>query len=419
MSMSGGLTNWAGSVTFQAEHVTRPGSLDELRALVARSSTVRALGSGHSFNDIADTSGVLLSPDALPHLFEIDAAARTVRVGASLRYAEVGRRLYEAGFALGNLASLPHISVAGSVATATHGSGDGNRNLSAAVAGLEIVTADGDLVALRRGDEGFEGAVVGLGALGVVVAVTLDIVPAFDMRQYVYEELPFAVLEEHFDDVFSSAYSVSLFTGWRGPAIDQVWIKRRADQDEGLPGDWFAAWPAVEPRHPVPGISAAPCTEQLGVPGPWFARLPHFRPEFTPSSGVELQSEYLVPRARAVEALRAVAAIRDRVAPVLQISEIRTIAADDLWLSTAYGRDSVGIHFTWVKDMEGVLPVVAALEECLAPYEPRPHWGKLFTTAPEALREAYPRLPDFQALRRRLDPAGKFANAFLARHLPG
>lgn len=167
----------------------------------------------------------------------------------------------------------------------------------------------------------------------------------------------------------------------------------------------------------MPGISAAPCTEQLGVPGPWFARLPHFRPEFTPSSGVELQSEYLVPRTRAVEALRAVDAIRDRVAPVLQISEIRTIAADDLWLSTAYGRDSVGIHFTWVKDLDGVLPVLAALEECLAPYEPRPHWGKLFTIAPEALRAAYPRLPDFQALRHRFDPTGKFTNAFLTRHL--
>lgn len=415
------VTNWAGNVTFAAQKVTAPGSLGALRELVAASRRVRVLGSGHSFNDIADTSGVLLSPSALPDLFEIDGAARTVRVGASLRYAEVGRRLHEAGFALGNLASLPHISVAGSIATATHGSGDGNRNLSAAVAGLEIVTADGDLVALRRGDEGFEGAVVGLGALGVVVAVTLDIVPAFDMRQYVYEELPFAALEEHFDDVFSSAYSVSLFTGWCGPAIDQVWIKRRADQDGDPPAgeDWFAARPAREPRHPVPGISATPCTEQLGVPGPWFARLPHFRPEFTPSSGVELQTEYLVPRARAVEALRAVDAIRDRVAPVLQISEIRTIAADDLWLSTAYGRDSVGIHFTWVKDLDGVLPVVAALEECLAPYEPRPHWGKVFTTAPEALPAVYPRLPDFQALRRRYDPAGKFTNAFLSRHLSG
>jgi alditol oxidase len=421
MAMSDGLSNWAGSVVFQAERVERPVSLDEVRAVVSGSAAVRALGSGHSFNDIADTTGTLLSLAALPDLFELDRAARTVRVGASLRYAEVGRRLHEEGFALGNLASLPHISVAGSIATATHGSGDGNRNLSAAVAALEIVTADGGLVTLRRGDEAFDGAVVGLGALGVVVAVTLDVVPAFDMRQYVFEDLPFATLEDHFDDVFSSAYSVSLFTGWRGADVDQVWIKRRADQDASPPvgAGWFTARPADVPRHPVPGISAAPCTEQLGVPGPSYARLPHFRPEFTPSSGVELQTEYLVPRARAVEALRAVDGIRDRVAPVLQISEIRSIAADTLWMSTAYGRDSVGIHFTWVKDMDRVLPVVAALEEALAPYEARPHWGKLFTTAPEALGGLYPRLPDFRALVRRYDPDGKFANAFLTRHLPG
>jgi alditol oxidase len=421
MPMSGELRNWAGSVTFQASEVARPTSVDEVRALVAGGTTVRALGSAHSFNDLADTSGVLVSLAAMPDLFELDGPARTVRVGAGLRYAEVARRLHEAGYALANLASLPHISVAGSIATATHGSGDRNGNLASAVAALELVTAGGDLVTLRRGDEGFDGAVVALGALGVVVAVTLDVVPAFDVRQYVFEDLPFAVLEDHFDAVFAGAYSVSLFTSWTGPLVDQVWLKRRADQEGNPPADadWFAARPAREPRHPVPGISADPCTEQLGVPGPAYARLPHFRPEFTPSSGVELQSEYLVPRERAVEALRAVDAVRDQVAPVLQISEIRSIAADGLWLSTAYGRDSVGIHFTWVKDLDRVLPVLAVIEERLAPYEARPHWGKLFTTAPEVLGGLYPRLADFRALARRYDPDGAFANAYLRRHLPG
>ncbi len=409
-------TNWAGSVTFQAEP-RRPDSLEDLRRLVARGAKVRALGSAHSFNAIADTPDTLVSLAGLPPVLEIDAAGRQVKVAASLRYAEVGRRLHERGYALANLASLPHISVAGSVATATHGSGDRNGNLATAVSALELVTADGDLVTLARGQDGFDGAVVALGALGVVTSVTLDLLPAFDVRQHVYDHLPFETLDEHFDDLFSAAYSVSLFTGWRGPLIDQVWIKRRAGDAGDLPygQDWFAARPADGPRHPVPGISAGPCTEQLGVPGPWHERLPHFRPEFTPSSGVELQTEYLVPRAHAVAALHAVYAIRDRVAPVLQISEIRTIAADDLWMSTAYGRDSVGIHFTWVKDMDAVLPVVRLLEERLAPHEARPHWGKLFVTAPG--ERHYPRLPDFRALMRAYDPHGKFTNAFLERHL--
>jgi xylitol oxidase len=406
-------TNWAGSVTFQAE-VRRPSTLDEVRALVTRGDKVRVIGSGHSFNDIADTPHVLLSLAELPATFEIDRDARTVKVAGSLRYAEVGRRLHERGYALHNLASLPHISVAGSIATGTHGSGDANGNLATAVAELEMVTADGDLVTLARGQEGFDGAVAGLGALGVVHTVTLDLLPDFALRQYVYEDLPLDVLDSHFDDLLSSAYSVSLFTGWRGPLIDQVWIKT---EDRPLEADWFTARPADGPRHPVPGISAAPCTAQLGVPGPWHERLPHFRPDFTPSSGVELQTEYLLPRRHAVEALRAVDAIREKVAPVLQISEVRTIAADELWMSGAYGRDSVAVHFTWVKDMPAVLPVVALLEERLAPYEARPHWGKLFTTAPEVLRGLYPRLADFQGLVREYDPRGTFTNAYLERNL--
>jgi xylitol oxidase len=291
------------------------------------------------------------------------------------------------------------------------------------VSALEMVTADGDLVSLSRDRDGdrFRGAVVGLGALGIVVSVTLDIAPTFDVRQYVYEGLPLEVLDEHFSDLVSSAYSVSLFTGWRDSRIDQVWVKRHVDQAGGWPvhQDWFEARPADGPRHPVPGVSSVHCTEQLGVPGPWFERLPHFRPDFTPSSGEELQSEYLVPRRHAIEALHAVNAISDRVAPVLQISEIRTIAADDLWMSPSYQQDTVALHFTWIKDTEAVLPVLGLLEERLAPFEARPHWGKLFTTSPEVLRSRYQRLPDFHDLVRQYDPTGTFTNEFLDRYVLG
>jgi xylitol oxidase len=417
------LTNWAGNVTFQTG-VHRPASLRELRDLVARSAKVRALGSGHSFNQIADTPGVLVSLAELPAAVEVDTAAATVRVGASVRYAELGRRLHAKGYALPSLASLPHISVAGSIATATHGSGDSNGNLSTAVSALEMVTADGDLVTLSRDRDGdrFRGSVVGLGALGIVVSVTLDIMPTYDLRQYVFEGLPIEVLDDHFSDILAGAYSVSLFTGWRDSLIDQVWVKHRDDRAGTWPSageDWFGARPADGARHPVPGMPPVHCTEQLGVPGPWFERLPHFRPDFTPSSGAELQSEYFVPRRHAVEALHAVDGIRDRVAPVLQISEIRTIAADDLWMSPSYQEDTVAFHFTWVKDTGAVLPVLTLLEERLAPFEARPHWGKLFTTSPDVLRSRYRRLADFQDLVRRHDPDGTFTNDFLDRLLFG
>jgi alditol oxidase len=405
-------TNWAGNVAFRADGVYRPASLPLLRSLVARSRKVRVLGTGHSFNDIADTSGALVSVAALPGTVEIDTAAARVRVAAGMSYAELARRLHAKGYALPNLASLPHISVAGSIATATHGSGDSNGNLATAVAELEMVTADGDVVSLSRGLDGFPGAVVGLGALGVVVGVTLDIVPAFDVRQEVHEDVPFDAAAGHLFDIVSRAYSVSLFTRWREPRIDQVWVKRLG-REQGEE-DWFGARPATEPRHPVPGMPAVPCTAQLGVPGPWFERLPHFRSDLTPSVGEELQSEYLLPRRHAVAALRALDAIRDRVAPVLQICEIRTVAADDLWMSPSYRRDTVALHFTWIKDTRAVPPVIRLIEERLAPFDPRPHWGKLFT-----LRPVYERLPDFLDLMRHFDPSGKFTNEFLDRHLLG
>ena len=412
--MAESLTNWADSWTFQAEAIRRPGSVAELQELVARSGKVRALGTGHSFNDIADTPETLVSTAGLPGTFAIDDAAKTVTVGSGMRYAEVGPRLHEQGYALANLASLPHISVAGSVATGTHGSGDANGNLSTAVSGVEMVTADGELVRLTRKDEHFDGAVVALGALGVVTTLTLDVLPTFDVRQYVYFALPFEAIDQHFDDLFSAAYSVNVLTRWRDPVFDLLLIKRHAEQADTTPAgeSWFTAIPAEEPLTTGDGAS---WTEQLGVPGPWHERLPHFRPEFTPSTGVELQSEFFVPRRHAVAALHAISEVRDRVAPVLQASEIRTMAGDDLWLSPAYGHETVGISFTWVKDMDGVRPVIDLLEERLAPYDARPHWGKLFAAGPADL---YPRMDDFRALMRHHDPYGKFTNAYVERFTP-
>jgi xylitol oxidase len=407
------VTNWAGNITYTAKELHRPRSLDALRSLVADSARVRVLGSGHSFNQIAEpgTDGVLLSLADLPAEVDVDTAARTVRVGGGVRYAELARLVQARGLALPNMASLPHISVAGSVATGTHGSGVGNGSLAAPVREVEIVTADGGTVTIGRDDERFGGAVTSLGALGVVTALILDLEPSFEVEQRVFTELPLEGLGPGtFETVMATAYSVSLFTDWRAPGFRQVWLKRRTDQP--LP-DFPWAPPATEKMHPVPGMPAVNCTEQFGVAGPWHERLPHFRAEFTPSSGAELQSEYLMPRRYAVDMLYAIDGIRETVAPVLQTCEVRTVAADEQWLSPAYGRDTVAAHFTWVEDTAAVLPVVRRLEEVLGGFEARPHWGKVFTTPAEALRERYPRLGDFRALARSLDPAGTFANAFV------
>ncbi|MBJ6622017.1 FAD-binding protein [Streptomyces sp. DHE17-7] len=413
------VTNWAGNITYTAKELLRPHTTAALRTLVADSARVRVLGSGHSFNEIAEPGpeGVLLSLADLPAEVDVDSAARTVRVGGGVRYAELARVVHGRGLALANMASLPHISVAGSVATGTHGSGVGNGPLSSSVREVELVTADGSTVTIARDEKRFGGAVTSLGALGVVTALTLDLEPAYEVEQHVFTELPLEGLDAAtFEAVMSAAYSVSLFTDWRAPGFRQVWLKRRTDRP--LPDFPYAA-PAAEKTHPVPGMPAVNCTEQFGVAGPWHERLPHFRAEFTPSSGAELQSEYLMPREHALDALRAMDAIREVVAPVLQTCEIRTVAADGQWLSPSYGRDTVAAHFTWVEDTAAVLPVVRRLEEALAPFAPRPHWGKVFTTPADRLSALYPRLADFRTLTRDLDPSGKFTNAFVREVLAG
>jgi xylitol oxidase len=407
-------TNWAGNIAFGAPDFYRPSSLSELQAVVARSGRIRVLGTGHSFNDIADSPGAQVTLAGLPAEVSVDSARSLARVATGLSYAQIVDRLDKQGFALRNLASLPHISVAGACATATHGSGAANQNLASAVASQTLVTADGDLVELARED----GAVVHLGALGVVSNLVLELVPSFDLSQCVYEDLPLDTLDDHFDELMASGYSVSMFTDWRASRLTQLWIK----QPPGLPSPvtqepWFTASPALSARNPVPGAPPENCTEQLGVPGRWYDRLPHFRAEFKPSAGDELQSEYLLPVAQAVPALHALNEIRDRLAPVLLICEIRVIAADQLWLSTCYRQDSVAFHFTWIPDTATVLPVVTLLEHQLAPFAPRPHWGKVFTTPPEELRARYDRLPDFLDLMHRLDPPGKFRNAYTTRYL--
>ncbi|WP_405578979.1 FAD-binding protein [Streptomyces sp. NBC_01190] len=419
-------TNWAGNLTFNAARVHRPADVAELRAVVARGRRVKALGSGHSFSDIADTDGDLVDLSALPAEIDVDSAAGTVRVAAAVRYAELARVLHAHGRALPNMASLPHISVAGSVATGTHGSGDANGGLATSVRSLDLITADGESRTFGldpedapdggagTGGDDFAGAVVSLGALGVVTHLTLDTVPGYEMRQRVRTDLELSDALAHFDAITGAAHSVSLFTDWRAPRFGQVWLKQLADAPEPeLP--WTR--PADGPLHPVPGVDPVHCTPQDGTPGPWHERLPHFRAGFTPSNGEELQSEYLVPRANARAALEALAGLRETIAPVLQICEIRTVAADRLWLSPAYGRATVALHFTWIKDPAAVRPVLAAIEAALAPLDPRPHWGKLFGTDPGRVRASYPRTADFLALVERTDPAGTFRNAYLDRLL--
>jgi xylitol oxidase len=412
--------NWAGNLTYSTDHLHTPASVEEVRQVVKSCSKLRALGTRHSFNTIADSTSNQISVKRLDEI-AIDDKARTVTVGAGIAYGQLAPVIEARGYALHNLASLPHISVAGAIATGTHGSGIRNGNLATAVAGLEIVTADGQIVHLTREKDGdqFLGAVVSLGSLGVVTRVTLDLQPTFQVAQSVYRNLSFDPLREHFDEIFGSGYSVSLFTDWQNHRATQVWIKRRlaaGDKNEWQP-EFFGSKLAKEKLHPIDNHPAESCTEQQGIPGPWYERLPHFKMNFTPSSGRELQTEYFVPRDRGYEAILAVEKLRDKITPLLFVTELRTIAADDLWMSMAFQRPSLAIHFTWKPEWPEVSKILPMIETQLEPFAARPHWGKLFTLSPTRLQARYSRLEDFVASVKRFDPEGKFRNAFLNSNL--
>jgi xylitol oxidase len=410
------LQNWAGNYTYRARTIHTPSTLDELSEIVTRARQIQVLGSRHSFTDIGD-SLELVSLEGLPPEIIVDRDALTVTCGAALRYGELAAALDRERLALANLASLPHIAVGGAISTATHGAGDRNGNLATAVRSVELLTSDGRLQTIAAGEQDFDGTVVGLGALGVLTRVTLAVEPFYEVRQRVFEPLPWETLFERFDELMASGYSVSIFTRWGGEA-GQVWVKTLGGEPP-VGGGLSGVPAATRDRHPIEGLDPASATPQLGVPGPWFERLPHFRMGFTPSSGTEIQSEYIVAREHALDAIAAIRNISATVRPLVQVSEIRTIAADALWMSPQYGQDTAAIHFTWKRDQEAVERAVAELERVLAPFGARPHWGKLFLAEAPLIAPLYERLPDFRELCARLDPRGAFRNQWLERHLLG
>lgn len=409
------MTNWAGNITYSTDHIEHAGTAEEVKAQLRSNPKLKVVGTRHCFNTIADSHDGILLLEKMQEM-TLDTKAGTVTVGPGVKYGQLGPFLDSKGLALHNLASLPHISVAGACTTATHGSGEYNGNLASVVTGLELVTAAGDTVKLNRASGGdFHAAVVGLGALGVITRVTLKVQPTFQVRQFVYQDLPLRQMQDHFDEIEASGYSVSLFTDWRGKKISELWIKSRVGGGHEFagPAEFFGARLAKKNLHPIVGLSAENCTEQMGVAGPWYDRLPHFKMGFTPSAGAELQTEYLLPRKHAIEAILAVERLQDQVSPHLFISEIRTIAEDDLWMSTAYKQPSVAIHFTWKPEWPAVSKLLPVVEKELSPFEPRPHWGKLFTVSAPDLRKRYEKMSDFVALAKKYDPKGKFRNDFL------
>lgn len=408
--------NWAGNIVYSTSNLHEPQSIEQIQELVSQSKQVRVLGSRHSFNTIADSSDTLISLNNLNNILELNREKRQVTIEAGMRYGELADYLHGEGFALHNLASLPHISVIGACATATHGSGMENGNLATAVSAIEFISADGNINSLSRADgDIFNGAIVNPGAWGIVTKLTLDIEPTYNIRQNIFLNLPLSQLEQHFDEIMSSAYSVSLFTHWQKGIINQVWLKSR--DNEEIPSDVYDARPVTQNYHPIADVSPENCTQQMNIPGAWHERLPHFRMEFTPSKGDELQAEYFVPREHTVEAIQKLFEIGDSLESLLRVSEIRCVASDSLWLSPCYQQDCVAFHFTWKQDERVIQEVLPLIETTLEAFNPIPHWGKLFAMSPEKVQSRYEKLPNFIELAQKYDPDGKFRNEFLTTYI--
>jgi xylitol oxidase len=413
--------NWAGNLTYHAKDLIEPATVEEVQQALAANAKVRVLGTRHCFNTIADTEATLLSTAKLNKVISIDRIGQTVTVEGGIRYGEFCKEIHDAGFAIHNLASLPHISVAGACATATHGSGMKNGNLATNVVAMELVTPNGDVLNISREKDPdiFNGSVVSMGSLGVITKLTLSLTPAFDVRQDVFLNLPMEQVKTNLVEIMSGGYSVSLFTDWQSESINQVWVKSVVNPGERFEArqEYYGAVRADRNVHPIIAISAENCTEQMGIAGPWYERLPHFKMGFTPSSGEELQAEYFVPVESATEAIQAIAKLHEDIKPYILITEIRSIAADELWMSPCYHQDSIAVHFTLKQDIAGVDQLLPKIEAAIEPYNAKPHWGKLFTFGAETLRSRYSRMDDFKNQVLKLDPDKKLRNSFIDKYI--
>jgi alditol oxidase len=415
------MQNWAANLTFTAARLHRPTSISDVQRVVAGATKIRAIGARHSFNAIADSPGDQVDLTGIDPDIVIDRERMTVTVGAGISYGDLSSFLHQQGFALHNLASLPQITVAGAIATATHGSGDTNKALSSAVVGLELVVSDGSLQRVELGEVDFEGMVVSLGAFGIVTRVTLAIEPSFDIRQDAFIDMRWDELLAKFDAVSSAAYSFSIFTKWSGPTADRIWLKTRVEPTSPVDLDVTSLGLNAGLPYSLPVTAEDPLAlmNPFGVPGPWSDRLTHMPRDVSPVPSDQLQSEYLIARPQLAKSVTIIRSMAERVDALLHAAEIRTMAADELWLSPAYRQDTIGLHFTWKKEIDAVDAVTKELEAALIPLGAKPHWGKLIHADAATLAPLYPRMADFRSCALRHDPLGKFRNAYLERHVFG
>ncbi|MFJ1706202.1 D-arabinono-1,4-lactone oxidase [Kitasatospora sp. NPDC088346] len=428
-----GWRNWAGNQSARPSRVVAPASAQELGEVVRRAAedgrTVKAVGSGHSFTAIAAAGdGVLVRPDGLTAVRGIDHEAGTVTVESGLPLHRLNRLLTTAGLSLTNMGDIEVQTVAGATSTGTHGTGRDSGSLAAQIRAVEIVLADGSVqqCSPTENAELFQGARLGLGALGVISAVTLGVEPAFLLTAH-EQPMAFDEVLERFDDLTAVNEHFEFY--WF-PHTDRCSTKRNnRSQGPAAPLPGFKAW--LDDDFLSNTVWECACRVGRRFPGtiPTIAQLASrawsertftdtaYRVFTSPRKVRFTEMEYAVPREAADTVLRELKVLVERSDWRISFPvEVRTAPADDLWLSTAHGRDSVyiAVHLYRGSPEQGYFTEV---EKLMAAHAGRPHWGKLHTRDAEYLASVYPRFGDFTALRDKVDPGRLFANDYLRRVL--
>ncbi|MEV0094500.1 D-arabinono-1,4-lactone oxidase [Streptomyces sp. NPDC050738] len=424
--------NWAGNVTSRPAREVSPASVEELAEAVTRAAaeglTVKPVGTGHSFTATAATEGLLVRPDLLTGIRGIDRAAGTVTVEAGTPLKRLNLALAREGLSLTNMGDIMEQTVAGATSTGTHGTGRDSASIAAQIRALELVTADGSILKCseKENPEVFAAARIGLGALGVITAVTLAVEPVFLLTAR-EEPMAFDRVTAEFDELFAENEHFEFY--WFPHTGNCNTKRNNRSAGPAAPAGRVSSW--IEDEFLSNGVFQLACSLGRAVPGtiPAIAKLSSralsartytdipYEVFTSPRRVRFVEMEYALPREAAMEALREVKAMVER--SPLRVSfpvEVRTAPADDISLSTASGRESayIAVHLYKGTPYQAYF---TAVEQIMTAHGGRPHWGKVHTRDAEYLAGVYPRFGEFTALRDRLDPERVFANAYLRRVL--
>uniref|UniRef100_A0A915D0Y3 FAD-binding PCMH-type domain-containing protein n=1 Tax=Ditylenchus dipsaci TaxID=166011 RepID=A0A915D0Y3_9BILA len=419
------LLNWGGNFNFSTQDIKYPTTTAGVQQLVKEcKGKIRPVGTRHSFSEIANTNDTLICLVHMNLILSVDPSVPSVTVQAGITYTDLIPFLQSIGLAIPMMASLGEISIAGAINTAVHGSGAGIGNLATQVLGLQMVLADGSVVQYSKGQNDTElaAATVGLGALGIVTQVTLQAQPTYNLAINVFENMDMSVLDTQLYNITHSGYAINMWSTFGTPGVlDQVWITTKVDSNGvnayGNVSQLYGAPAATAQSSPIAALPPTYVVPQMGIVGPYYERLTDYDLGLSGQEGQQTQSEYYVDFDDFVPALKALQTLSAEINAVVYVALFRITEKDELWMSPQYKKTTMAIHFSWQPKLDQVMALLPKIEAALAPFNPIPHWGKLYTLKPEQYLPLLPKYPEWREQVELHDPTHKFRNKWLEENI--